>query len=114
MTLYLGYCGDDKRMYEKDNVTCTAYEHFRELKNVALWESADGAFQGYISCALPPGKVKGMTVSRMTVSAQGSLTKLVCAYGNGVTLTRCGKTACKVEGDGICGPDGGACKAVCD
>ncbi|MDK9723055.1 MAG: hypothetical protein OEL53_17950 [Rhodospirillales bacterium] len=111
---YLGYCGDDRRMYEKDNVTCTAYEHFRDLKNIALWESVDGVFQGYVSCALPPAQVKVMKATRMSVVTQGSLTKLVCAYPNNVALTRRSKTPCRVDGDGDCGPGGTDCKVVCD
>jgi hypothetical protein len=111
---YLGYCGDDRRMYEKDNVTCTAFEHFRDLKNTALWESTDGSFQSYVSCSLKPEAVKGLKAERMSAAKAGSLTKLTCAYPSNVSFTRRGKAACTLEGDGACGPDGQACKARCD
>lgn len=111
---YLGYCGDDRRMYENDNVTCTSYENFKALKNTALWESEDGAFQGYVSCALDPAKAKSLKAEKITVTKQGALTKLICAYPEDIKLTRRSKSNCKVEGDGACGPDGAACKAVCE
>ncbi|MCZ7655805.1 MAG: hypothetical protein M5R42_18360 [Rhodocyclaceae bacterium] len=42
---YTGYCGNDAHMYAKDE-SCADYQSYRRLKNVALWESADGAFPG--------------------------------------------------------------------
>ncbi|MCC7167278.1 MAG: hypothetical protein IT565_06880 [Rhodospirillales bacterium] len=110
---YLGYCGDDRRMYENDNVTCTAFERYRDLKNIVLWESADGAFQGYVSCALAPETVRTLKPFTMAASRQGALVKLVCAYPKDVALTRRSKTPCTVA-KAECGPDGTACQARCD
>ncbi len=66
------------------------------MKNVALWESADGAFDGYISCDLPPAQVKALKPAGMTLEKQGKLTKLVCAYDKGIRLTHRTKANCTV------------------
>jgi hypothetical protein len=110
---YLGYCGDDRRMYENDNVTCTSFERYRDLKNIVLWESADGAFQGYVACTQSAPAVRALKPFKMAVGRQGGLVKLVCAYPNDLAMTRRSKTACTVT-QADCGPDGTACQANCE
>lgn len=110
---YTGYCGNDARMYAKDE-NCADYQSYRRLKNVALWESKDGAFQAYISCDLPAGVLKNLKPASIAVSKQGKLTRLACSYPEGVTFTYRTKAECKVQGDGNCAASPDACKANCD
>ncbi len=111
---YNGFCSDDKRLYAKDYDTCASYANYRKLKNVALWESADGAFQAYLSCDRPAGALKNLKPVSIAVSKQGKLTRLACSYPQEVVFTHRTKAQCKVQGEGNCAADPAACKASCD
>ena len=111
---FTGYCADNARMYDRDKDTCASYENYRKMKNIALWESADGAFQAYVSCDLPAGALKKLKPAAIAVTKQGKLTRLACSYPDGVTFTYRTKAQCKVQGDGNCTADPAACKASCD
>lgn len=114
---YRSYCSDDARMKDKpeDMMDCVSYENYLKKKNVALWESADGAFQGYVHCDLPAEKVKASKAVKVGVSKVGKVTRVACAYEDGIVFTHRTKAACKVEGDGRCaGAPAEACKASCD
>ncbi|MEF8711944.1 MAG: hypothetical protein V5B38_25345 [Candidatus Accumulibacter propinquus] len=60
-----GYCSDNRRMYEHDAALCTDYQDYRKVKNVAQWESADGAFTAYVSCDLAAARCKAMPAVRI-------------------------------------------------
>jgi hypothetical protein len=109
---FTGYCGAGARLYGRDADHCADYASYRRLKNVALWESADGAFHTYLSCELPPAEIKAAKAARIAVVKQGKLTQVVCSYRDGVAFTYRTKAACKVEGTADCA--GGGCKASCD
>lgn len=109
-----GFCSDDRRLYAKDTDTCASYENYRREKNIALWESADGAFQAYLSCDLPADALQRLKPLRIAVSRQGKLTRVACSYDEKVTFTYRTKATCKVQGDGNCAVDPAACKADCD
>lgn len=111
---YNGFCSDDRRLYAKDYDTCASYENYRKEKNVALWESADGVFQAYLSCDLPAGALKNLKPSAISVSKQGKLTRIACSYGDDITFTYRTKAQCKVQGSGNCAADPAACKATCE
>jgi hypothetical protein len=111
---YTGFCADNARMYGKDKETCATYESYRKAKNIALWESKDGAFQAYISCDLPAGTLQKLKPLAIAVTRQGKLTRLACTYPEGVTFTYRTKTECKVRGDGNCTADPAACQADCN
>jgi hypothetical protein len=111
---YNGFCSDDRRLYAKDYDTCANYQNYRKEKNVALWESADGAFQAYLSCDLPADALKNLKPATISVSKQGKLTRVACSYGEKVTFTHRSKAQCKVLGSGDCAADPAACKASCD
>ncbi len=111
---FTGYCSDNARLYGKDTDTCTSFQNYRKLKNVALWESKDGAFQAYLSCDLPAGKLNKLKPSAIAVIKKGKLTQLVCSYPEGIAFTHRTKAECKVQGDGNCAADPAACKASCD
>jgi hypothetical protein len=93
---YSGFCSDNAKAYANQTDSCIRYEDYRAMKNVALWESADGAFDGYISCDLPPAQVKALKPAGMTLEKQGKLIKLVCSYDKGIRLTHRTKANCTV------------------
>ncbi len=111
---YTAYCSDNARMYDKSSADCADEKAYRRLKNVSLWESADGVFQGYLSCDLPAGVVKAARPVRVAVAKQGSITRLVCSYPRGISFAYRSRSACKVEGDGDCAANPARCAATCN
>lgn len=110
---YTGYCSDNARMYDSKDDVCARFENYRKLKNVALWESGDGAFSGYVSCDLPVARLKAARAASIVVARQGSISRLACAYTEGVLLSHRTTRTCAVTGDGRCAGDGPACRADC-
>lgn len=110
---YIGYCGDNARLYGRDGDTCETFEHYRKAKNIALWESVDGAYSGYLSCETSDEAIRAAKPARMTVERKGSLTRLICSYAGDVSLVHRTKAVCKVEGDGDCSAAGN-CQASCE
>lgn len=111
---FTGYCSANARMYEKDNDACASFENYRRIKNVALWESADGNFLAYLSCDLPEKKIKAASASAIAVSTQGKLTRLVCTYSEGIMFVHRTKKVCTLAGDGNCATNPAGCTAHCD
>lgn len=111
---YSGFCSDDKKVYGGETDNCIRYKDYRAMKNNALWESADGVFDGYVSCDLPKAKVQALKASGMKIEKQGALTKVVCSYPNGVNFTYRTKSICKVDDDKACAAKPGGCQATCD
>ena len=109
---FKGYCSDNARMYDKATDVCEDYERYRVLKNTSLWETRDGRFSGYLSCGqegdLSRGKPK-----RIAVSKQGSVTRVACVYGEGITLTYRTKAKCTAPVDACTNPST-ACGADCE
>lgn len=108
---FTGYCSDNARMYGKDHDTCASYQNYRKLKNIVLWETADGAFHAYLSCDLPAAAVKEAKATGVAVNKQGTMTRVLCSYGEDITFAHRTRSACKVEA-GACAD--GACKANCE
>jgi hypothetical protein len=99
---FTGYCSDNARIYDKDgNDICTAFEKYREAKNISLWEA--GEFQGYLSCARPAESLKAARLEELRAGKLGSITRVVCTYEGGVQMVLRTRAQCRVEGD----------KAVC-
>ncbi|MBN8506039.1 MAG: hypothetical protein J0L58_16350 [Burkholderiales bacterium] len=120
-TGYTGYCSDNRRLYAGDHDTCSRFENYRQLKNVALWEAgADGAWQGYLSCELPRERLEAARVASMKVSRQGSVTRVACDYradGAGalpLTLAHRTKARCALLPDPACAADPAACRVRCE
>ena len=111
---FTGYCGADARLYGRDAEHCADYASYRRLKNVALWESADGAFRTYLSCEQSAAEIKAAKAARVAVVKQGKLTQVVCSYGNDVAFSYRTKADCKVDGAAECAADGSGCKASCN
>jgi hypothetical protein len=108
---YHAYCSDDARMYRGDNDLCADYRRYRKAKNVVLWESKDGAFQGYASCDVPAATLRQAKPLSMSAGKQGKITRLACNYGEGLVFSYRSRGECKVL-TGECAT--GACTADCD
>ena len=111
---YSGICSDSAKAYANQTDSCIRYEDYREMKNVALWESKDGNFTAYVSCDLSADKLKAGKATAMTVVRQGKLNKLVCTYPNGLSFTYRTKAACAVNNENACAADSTNCQATCD
>ena len=109
---FKGYCSDNSRLYDKDVDTslCVKYENYRERKNIALWESPDGAFSGYLSCDLNADAIKAAKPLKLEIARKSGMTRVVCTYGQDITLTHRTRSVCKPAG--ACGSDG--CSATCE
>lgn len=111
---FTGYCSDNARVYDKpEKQLCTNYELYRSMKNVALWETRDGHFSGYLSC--DPGKsgIEGARPVSVKLDKQGSVSRLFCGYSTGITLTYRTKGKCSAD-VAACASDSAACKAECE
>lgn len=110
---YTGYCSDDKRSYKGETDVCTSFESYRRLKNLALWESADGNFSAYVSCDRAPEAVKAARASGIRVARQGRINLVICAYGDGLNFTHRTRAECRVSAV-TCSGEASDCKASCD
>jgi hypothetical protein len=109
---YTGFCSDDAKSYKGETDVCKDYQLYRKLKNVALWESADGNFSAYVSCDRPPAQVKAAKAASVRVAKQGKITLLVCGYGDGLNFTWRTRAECKL--DASCAANPASCKASCE
>ncbi len=109
---YKGYCSDNARMYDKATDVCEDYGRYRTFKNTGLWETRDGRFSGYLSCDRE-GDLSRVKPKRITVSKQGSVTRVACVYEEGITLTYRTKAQCTVPANGCASPSV-ACAAECE
>lgn len=94
---FTGYCSDDAKAYKGETDVCTDFQRYRQLKNVALWESADGVFDAYVSCELPKDSLKGARFTSAKVSQRGKLTLLTCSYGQGVSFVYRTRAQCTLD-----------------
>lgn len=111
---FTGYCSDDSKAYKGETDVCTDYQSYRKLKNIVLWESADGVFDAYLSCDVSQQLLQGAKVSSLKVFKQGKHTQLVCSYDAGVQFTHRTQAQCKPSGVGDCAVNPAACTAACD
>ncbi|HAY28780.1 MAG TPA: hypothetical protein DCY47_15110 [Candidatus Accumulibacter sp.] len=109
-----GFCSDNRRIYQDDAALCTDYQDYRKAKNVAQWESADGAFSAYVTCDSPAAGLRSVRALRMAVSRQGGISRVACDYGEGIVFTHRSRLQCRVEGDGNCQDGRQRCTAICD
>ena len=94
---FTGYCSDDAKAYKGETDVCTDFQRYRQLKNVALWESADGVFDSYVSCELPKDTLKRTQLTGAKVTQQGKLTLLTCSYGQGVNFVYRTRAQCTLD-----------------
>ena len=109
---YTGYCADNARIYKRDNEACLDYKDYRKMKNVALWESKDGAFHAYVSCEMPEKQLRTAKAASVAVMAQGKMTRVVCGYGGELSFVHRTRAECKAEAADNC--SGKACAATCE
>ncbi|MER2553239.1 MAG: hypothetical protein ABTQ28_08215 [Thauera sp.] len=108
---FMGFCGDNARLYGRDALTCASFENYKEAKNTALWESADGAFSAYLSCNVDAASVHAAKAVKMSVEKKGTLTRLICDYENDHRMVMRTKANCTVEAADCAS---GECRATCD
>lgn len=111
---FSGYCSDDAKAYRGETDSCTDYALYRQMKNVALWESKDGAFDAYLSCELPKGSLQQSKATAVRVAKAGKITQLQCSYSNGVTFTHRTRAQCVADAGADCTANPASCKARCD
>lgn len=111
---YTGFCSDASKAYANQTDSCIRYEDYRAMKNVAMWESQDGVFAGYVSCAVPAAQIRTLKATGMSVATQGKLKKLVCSYPNEINFTYRTKGACVVDNEKACASNPATCQATCD
>lgn len=108
---FKGYCGDNGRLYDRGEQVCTDYALYRAMKNISLWETADGRFSGYLSCDAGRMPAPGARAEGVVVTRQGSVTRVACSYGGDVVLAHRTKAKC-VAAPTPCSGD--ACQARCE
>jgi hypothetical protein len=112
---YTGYCSDNAMAYANKTDPCIRYADYRKLKNLALWESADGKFDGYVSCDLPEKQWRGFKPSGIKlVAPPGKIARLVCSYPQGINFTYRTRESCTVADAQACASDAAACRATCN
>lgn len=111
---FTGYCSDDAKAYKGETDVCTDFQRYRQMKNIVLWESADGVFDAYVSCDLSKDVLHRTKVSGLRLGKQGKLTQIVCSYGDGVNFTYRTRAQCKLDAGVNCSAAPESCKASCD
>lgn len=113
-------CGWANKPGKKKPDLCDSIEGYKLRKNIALWESGDQEFMGYLTCNTPPAEIKAAKSVRVAVSERAGIYKVACGYEGGLTLTYRTRMVCKIPGaepsksSSDCGPDAASCKVVCE
>ena len=108
---FMGFCGDNARLYGRDALTCASFENYKEVKNTALWEAEGGKFDGYLSCNVDAASIKASKAQKLSVERVKTLTRVICDYENDHRLVHRTKSECVVEAADCSGAE---CKARCD
>jgi hypothetical protein len=126
----IGNCPTEKELDQTVEAVCSddpvciaAFKVVRQSKNVALWETPDGAFAGYVSCALPPGAAQAAKLEAVYM-VRRELTGINCLYEKGIRFHQRTKQSCRLS-DGReatdasgplkidCAKDAKACVVTC-
>ncbi len=107
---------------QKVSGMCKSFEAFKQRKNTALWESADGEYMGYVTCNVPATQIKAGKLLKISLAHVGVMDKLICTYEGGTELALRTRKSCKIPGAKLnlkfmilnCPEGGESCKAVCD
>lgn len=111
---FTGYCSDTAKAYAGETDVCTDFQLYRKMKNTALWESANGAFDAYVSCDLPKAQLLQAKVTGVKVAKKGKQTQLVCSYAEGVNFIHRTREECKPEKLEDCSANPESCKVSCN
>lgn len=115
-------CGVERNPKAKNAELCDSYAEFKRRKNTALWESSDGEFMGYVTCAILAAEIKASKPVSVAVSQKEGLYKVSCSYQGGIKFTLRTRSVCRVPGvknsnvvmRKECGSDTSACEVECD
>ncbi|MES9897552.1 MAG: hypothetical protein ABW148_00845 [Sedimenticola sp.] len=115
-------CGFERDPEAKKPELCDSYAEFKRRKHTALWESSDGEFMGYVTCATPSAEIKMAKPSSVAVSQKNGLHKISCNYQGAIKFTMRTRDTCKVLAvnnaniamQGDCSSDASNCKVECD
>lgn len=110
---FVGFCSDNARMYDGKADGCADFAAYRKVKNIALWESADGEFSAYPSCEMAPEAIRAARPVRVAIQRRGAISQVTCDYGDGIRFTHRTRAACRVDGTGSCDALQN-CRATCD
>lgn len=94
---FVGFCSDDAKAYRGETDVCTDFQQYRQLKNTVLWESADGAFDAYVSCDLPKDTLQSSSATGIKLGKPGKVTQLICSYPNGVNFIYRTRAQCQLD-----------------
>lgn len=111
---YHGYCSDNQRMYDGKTEGCADYRQYRALKNTALWESADGEFQAYLSCDIAAERIAAAKANSVSVSTKGRIAQVTCGYDQGFSFARRGHDRCTAASATACATDAANCSVSCE
>ena len=111
---FVGFCSDDAKAYRGETDVCTDFQQYRQLKNTVLWESADGAFDAYVSCDLPKDTFQRTSATGMKLGKQGKVTQLICSYPNGVNFIYRTRAQCQLDTSPGCAANPANCTAICN
>ena len=120
--MFKASCGFERDPKATKPELCDTRAEFTRRKNTALWESSDGEFMGYVTCAVPPAKIKASKLSGVAVSQRKGMYKVACSYEGGTTFTYRTRDVCRIPGEkssltiirAACGPDTSSCKVECE
>ncbi len=121
--MFASACGPRKMPGEDPDATeqCKSFEAFKQRKNTALWESADGEYMGYVNCNTPAAKIKAAKLLSINLGTKRVMDKIICSYEGGTNLILRTRESCKIPGAKLsgrylgldCTAGGAECKAVC-
>lgn len=99
----VGSCPTEKELDQTVEAVCSddpvciaSFKVVRQSKNVALWETPDGAFAGYVSCALPPGVAQTAKLEAVYM-VRRELTGINCLYEKGIRFHQRTKQSCRLS-----------------
>ncbi len=98
MRLFRSTCGVENAPDAENPELCDSKAEFRRRKNLALWESTDGEFMGYVACSVPPEQIKSKKLVSLGLAKRAGLTKIICTYGGGIQFTLRTRETCTVPG----------------
>jgi len=121
--LYYSSCGsrDTKEENLHAKGICKSFDMFKQKKNTALWESADGEYFGYVSCNTPAAEIKSGKLMSISLLRRGVMDKITCSYVGGARFTLRTRQNCELPGGkpkGLqlslnCTADDSECKVIC-
>ena len=121
--MFRNTCGwrDTENKNPHSEGVCKSYSLFKKAKNTALWESADGEFDGYLSCDKKENEIKASKLVKISINQKREWDRVICTYEGGSRLVVRTRKTCEITDAKLMGNDIGRmceagdkdCKAVC-